>query len=205
MTGAEKSGILYSGSDSITLELQRYGRNKSTLVDKAYINSGEYRRKFDKITDNPRVNKTLYDCAKTALKHRSGTAYEDMYWIDGDTGDVILSVTDSTDERAIIYTNKIKQAIKNNENIITLHTHPSSMPPSISDLNSCCNNRYKIGTVACHNGTVFVYSSNQVMNDRIYSAYIERFIKDGNDEFNAQLKALERLSKSFDIEVREVK
>lgn len=30
------------------------------------------------------VNKTLYDCAKTALKHRSGTVFEDMYWIDSE-------------------------------------------------------------------------------------------------------------------------
>ena len=34
------------------LEFQRYGRNKSTLVNSKYISSGEYRKKFDKITNN---------------------------------------------------------------------------------------------------------------------------------------------------------
>ncbi|MDE6709376.1 MAG: hypothetical protein K2J76_02675, partial [Oscillospiraceae bacterium] len=87
----------------MVLEYQRYGRNKDTLINKTYIDSGEYRRKFDNITDNPEINKALYDCAKTALKHRSGTEFEDMYWIDGGTGEILLSVTDSTDKRTIVY------------------------------------------------------------------------------------------------------
>lgn len=201
---SQESDIIGVGSDDVILENQRYGRNKTTLVNKTYIESGEYRRKYDNATDNQEVNKTLYDCAKQALKHRSGTVFEDMYWIDSETGKIVLSVTDSTDERAIIYTDKIKNTIKNNKNIITLHTHPSSMPPSISDLNSCCKNKYKIGFIACHDGRVFAYSSNMVVNEQIYNMYIQRYTKDGYDEFSAQLKALERLSKSFDIKVWEV-
>lgn len=199
-----KSGIIESGSDDVILENQRYGRNKATLVNKSYIESGEYKRKYDNATDNQEVNKTLYDCAKTALKHRSGTVFEDMYWIDSETGKTVLSVTDSTDERAIIYTDKIRNTIKNNKNIVTLHTHPSSMPPSISDLNSCCINKYKIGFVACHDGKVFAYSSTEIVNDQIYNMYIQRYIKEGYDEFDAQLKAIDRLSKSFRIKVWEV-
>jgi len=95
----------------VILENQRYGRNKDTLVNKSYIESGEYKRKFDNATDNPNVNKSLYICAKNALKHRSGTELEDMYWLDNESGDVIFSVTDSTDKRAIIYTEKLKKAI----------------------------------------------------------------------------------------------
>ena len=73
----------------MALEYQRYGRNKETLVNKSYIESGEYRRKFDNATDNRKLNKALYDAAKTALKHRSGTELEDMYWFDGETGEII--------------------------------------------------------------------------------------------------------------------
>ena len=83
----------------MTLEYQRYGRNKNTSVNKTYVNSGEYRRKFDNATDNPAVNKVLYDCAKKALLHRSGTELEDMYWLDGETGEIILEVIDSTDKK----------------------------------------------------------------------------------------------------------
>ena len=55
---------------SENLEFQRYGRNKSTLVNSTYISSGEYRNKFDKITDNKDVNRALYIKAKEMLLHR---------------------------------------------------------------------------------------------------------------------------------------
>ena len=188
----------------MALENQRYGRNKDTIVNKTYIESGEYRRKFDNITDNSEVNKTLYDCAKKALRHRSGTVYEDMYWIDGDTGEIILSVTDSTDERAIVYSDRIKNTIKNNKNIITIHTHPSSMPPSIDDFNSCYKNGYQTGIVACHNGKVFLYSSEQEVSKSLYNLYIGEFLDDGMNEFDAQFKALNKLSESYLIKFAEV-
>ena len=140
VANSAESGIIKSGSAVVTLENQRYGRNKNTLVNKTYIDSGDYRRKFDNATDNSAVNKTLYDCAKAALKHRSGTKLEDMYWIDGNTGKIVLAVTDSTEERAIIYTDKIRNIISISHSMVTIHTHPSSMPPSASDLNSCFNN-----------------------------------------------------------------
>ena len=57
-----------SGSDVVALENQRYGRNKSTLVNKTYVDSGEYKRKYDSATDNKEVNKSLYDCAKKSIK-----------------------------------------------------------------------------------------------------------------------------------------
>lgn len=199
-----KSGIIEAGSGDEALEYQRYGRNKSTLVNKTYIESGEYRRKFDNATDNAEVNKALYDNAKKALKHRSGTAFEDMYWIDSNTGKTILAVEDSKEERAIIYTERIMKTIRNESDFITLHTHPSSMPPSASDLNSCFRNGYKKGFVACHNGKVFGYTANEEINERIYNMYVERFIKDGHDEFEAQMRALDKISQTYDVSVWEV-
>lgn len=199
-----ESGIMKAGSDDVALENQRYGRNKSTLVNKTYVDSGEYRRKYDNATNNQEVNKTLYDCAKKALKHRSGTVLEDMYWIDGDTGRVLLSVTDSTDERAIKYTDSIKKCIRSNNNIVTVHTHPSSMPPSIEDFNSCSNNGYAKSFVACHNGKVYGYYSNEVINPKLYNLYIQKYMNGGFSEIEAQTKAIHKLSKSFDINFWEV-
>lgn len=200
----EKYGIMNVGSDDVALEYQRYGRNKNTLVNSTYIESGEYRRKFDNATDNAEVNKALYDNAKKALRHRSGTAFEDMYWIDSNTGKTILAVEDSKEERAIIYNERIMKTIRNESDIITLHTHPSSMPPSASDLNSCFRNGYKKGFVACHNGRVFGYTANEEINERIYNMYVERFTKDGYDEFGAQMRALNKLSQTYDVSVWEV-
>lgn len=150
------------------------------------------------------VNKTLYDCAKKALKHRSGTVLEDMYWIDKNTGKIIVSVIDSTNERTIKYTDKIKKAVKANDNIITIHTHPSSMPPSIEDFNSCFNNGYKECFVACHNGTVYGYSANEEVSSKLYGLYIQNYINKGMSEFEAQLKTIYKLSRSYNIKFWEV-
>lgn len=68
-----------SEGDDVLLEYQRYGRNKETAINHTYINSGEYRSKFDRITENINVNRILYNKAKEMLNHRSGTKYEDMY------------------------------------------------------------------------------------------------------------------------------
>ena len=189
----------------MALEFQRYGRNKSTLINRAYLESGEYRRKFDQIPGNLSVRRSLYQKAKEALLHRSGTAYEDMFWIDETTGSVVLEITDSNVERAILYTDRIKRTVKNCSNIITLHTHPSSMPPSVSDFNSCFRNNYKMGIVAAHDGKIFVYTSEQEVNETLYYLYIASCLKEGCDEFTAQVKAIERIKQNCQIDFWEAK
>ena len=126
----------------MTWEDQRYGRNKGTIVNKTYIESGEYRRKFDSIVDNPKIARILYSLAKEMLLHRSGTQIEDMYWIDADTGETVACVTNQKDDikQKIIYTDAVKRAIEGRENLITMHTHPASLPPSPNDFNAYYQN-----------------------------------------------------------------
>ena len=84
-------------------EDERYGRNKSTAINKTYIESGEYRKKFDKMTDNEEVNRVLYQKAKEMLYHRSGTNFEDMVWVDGNTGKIIFIKQNETKPESINY------------------------------------------------------------------------------------------------------
>ena len=188
----------------MNLEFQRYGRNKNTLINNSYIDSGEYRNKFDKITNNKLVNRTLYSISKEMLRHRSGTLLEDMYWIDMSTGQVVASIIDETKEQCIVYTNSVIKAISNRTNLITLHTHPNSMPPSISDFNSSLNNGYVYGLVICHNGKIFKYASAQEISEELYFLYIEKFLRMGNSEYDAQIKALNKLMENFEIFFEEV-
>lgn len=201
-----ESGIIKSGSDSVALEYQRYGRNKTTLVNKTYIDGGEYRRKYDNATENTKVNKSLYDCAKQALKHRSGTVYEDMYWIDSETGDIIASEINSQTQQKIVYSEATKKVVSSHEKnkIITVHTHPNSMPPSAADFNSCYRNGYKRGYVACHDGKVFAYTSEQEISEELYSLYISSYISEGMSEYEAQIKTLEKLKENHLIDFWEV-
>lgn len=192
--------------NTIEIEDQRYGRNKNTLVNSSYINGGEYRRKFDFVTDNKNVNRTLYSKAKEMLEHRSGTLFEDMYWIDGNTGEVVAKEITSSIVKAVEYSAATKKAILSyaKNRIIAIHTHPGSMPPSAADFNSCFFNGYRCGCIACHDGKVFVYTSSEEINERLYYMYLKAFLNDGAAEYDAQINALNKLKNNYKIDFWEV-
>ncbi len=88
--------------------------------------------------------------------------------------------------------------------MITIHTHPGSMPPSIADFNSAYNHKYGLSLVACHDGKIFRYSSYEEVNERIYQMYISTFKAQGYNEYDAQLKALSKIAENHDIYFEEV-
>lgn len=190
--------------DNVSLEYQRYGRNKETTINQTYINSGEYRSKFDKITDNISINRILYNKAKEMLNHRSGTKYEDMYWIDGVTGEVLASALNEQQESTVKYTDAIKKAISGKENLIAFHTHPNSMPPSAADFNSMLVHGYEIAFIVCHDGKIIQYVSYEKIRESLYNSYIQRYTADGYTEFEAQWQTLEKLKENYNIDFWEV-
>lgn len=64
----------------LEIEEQRAGRNKETAIDHTYINEGEYRRKFNAISDNPRLQRLMYQAAKEMLLHRSEEPVDENYF-----------------------------------------------------------------------------------------------------------------------------
>lgn len=185
-------------------EYQRAGRNKSTVINRTYINSGGYRKKFDKITSNSAVNRILYLKAKEMLFHRSGTLFEDMYWIDAGTGEIVAGALNERLEEKVEYSKAISNAIYGRTDLITMHTHPNSMPPSIADFNSCFEHKYLKSLVVCHNGTIYEYSSNQEVTYRLYALYIYEFRNLGYNEKDAQLNALNKIKQTYKIDFQEV-
>lgn len=129
-----------------------------------------------------------------------------MYWIDGETGAVIYSALDNKDIRTVEYTEKIKSILRKSDGrkIITLHTHPNSMPPSIEDFNSCFRHGYYCGFVACHDGKVFRYSAKECISSSLYELYIQNYLDDGQNEYKAQIKALEKICVNYAINFEEV-
>ena len=189
---------------NIDTEAQRYGRNKETSVNSTYINSGVYKKKFDTISNSKKLSRALYKIAKKMLVHRSGTKYEDMYWIDLDTLKIVAKEIDGITEHAIIYSNETKKTIKKYPNLITIHTHPDSFPPSINDLNSNFDHGYVLGIIICHNGKIFIYSAREQINENYYKMVVESYLKQGYNEDASQLMALFEIQKNFDILFREV-
>lgn len=185
-------------------EKQRCGRNKNTVINHTYINSGEYRKKFDQISVSSKLNRLLYQVSKKMLEHRSGTEFEDMYWIDPENVTIVAKETESSSEGKIRYTENLISKIRKYNNLITLHSHPNSFPPSINDLNSNYYNHYDIGIIVCHDGRIFVYTSDEEINEDYYKLKVEKYLKSGYNEDEAQMLALEELQLQFDIHVKEV-
>jgi len=204
VANSEKRGIIKARSGSVALENQRYGRNKVTLVNKTYIESGEYKRKFDNISENKAVNKTLYDCAKAALKHRSGTKFEDMYWIDGNTGEIIASALNEKETSGVVKSKRRNKVLARYGNIYAIHSHPASMPPSATDFNCFFEQGYSKAFVACHDGTLYSYTSEQEVSIELYNLYVSKFASNGYSEKEAQLKALAKLKENHKIYFWEV-
>lgn len=127
-----------------------------------------------------------------------------MYWIDLDTLNVVAKETDSVLEKGIIYSSATDKKIKKYNNLLTIHTHPDSFPPSIDDFNSNFFNDYTAGIVLCHDGKVYLYSANEEINKNYYELVVEEFIKSGYNEDKAQILALLKLRKNFDINFKEV-
>lgn len=185
-------------------EAQRYGRNKDTIIDSTYISSGEYRRKFDAISENPALNRLLYQLAKKMLIHRSGTLYEDMYWIDLDTLKIVAEETNSVFESEIVYSAKTKEEILKYDNLITIHSHPNSFPPSDADLYSNYLYGYSVGVIVCHNGRVYKYMVGEYIPHGCYNVVIEKYLKQGYNNYEAQVKALEDMKRRYKLEFEEV-
>lgn len=199
-----ESGIIVNEKSSLVNEEQRYGRNKNTLINKTYIDGGEYRRKFDTISENTDLNKALYQCSKKALKHRSGTQFEDMYWIDGETGRILASATNEESEKGIGQLKKRDKMLKEHANVYAIHTHPASMSPSPTDFNTYFEQGYSYAIVACHDGKIYRYAARERIDDIIYEAHYKKFIKNGYGDFDAQIATIEELKKEYDIDFSEV-
>jgi hypothetical protein len=185
-------------------EEQRTGRNKETAINHTYIDGGEYRKKFDSITENAELSRLLYRISKDMLFHRTGTLLEDMYWIDLDSMRVVAKEVNSSIPKKIVYSDTTQKIINEYGNLLTVHTHPDSFPPSIDDLNSNFDHSYTVGIVICHDGRIYMYSANERINEDYYKLVVERFIKSGYNEDEAQVAALLKIQQNFDIDFKEV-
>ena len=191
------------------IEFQRAGRNKQTKINSKYINSGKYRKKFNGLSDSKKLNRLVYKLAKKMLKHRSGTEYEDMYWIDLDTLQVVAQEVNTDTVKSVVYSNRTMEIVqkykKNSEKrLLTLHTHPSSFPPSIPDFNANFQNEYNMGLVICHDGKIFLYAAEEELNEAYYDLLVAKKIKQGYNEFEGRCMVLEEMQDFFKMTFREV-
>ena len=150
-------------------ERARLAREYTNVVPIKALDAPGYVELFDGITDNPTVNNSIYNAAVEILTHRNGTYKEDLYIIDGDTGETILAITGSTGRNSVSYDqhslNVIKNARNNNRKMIAIHNHPTGTPPTMDDGASAYSRGYDLGVVVGHNLDVYTYTATNGFYD----------------------------------------
>jgi hypothetical protein len=195
-------------------ELSHKGIIRETMIDKPYINSNQFQRKFDYATDNEKVNKLLYSIAKKILIDRSGTRYESMYWIDKVKGTIITKFErmgkedkykGTEFEFRVIYDETCLKKLDDNQRIITIHNHPNSTAPSPNDLNSAYLRKYDIGFTISHDGGLYRYICREPIDEMMFDRYMTKYLNEHYDWNTAQILAYKSLSRNINIEVKEIR
>ena len=127
-----------------------------------FVESDHYGALFNNIADSAEADQSILSAAKTALNHRNGTDCEDLILLDSKTGEVLYKLDYCDVPHGVNYDDKINAVIEKahaeGKEIISLHNHPQSYPPSLDDGASAFAHGYKKGVVVTHDGRVFVYS-----------------------------------------------
>ena len=173
-------------------------------VNFEYINSKEYKAKFDRISDNKAVNDAIYAQAKAMLTHRSGSYYEDLWIIDSRTGSVVAGTSNSKQENQVSYPKWTEAVVKSNPHVlISIHNHGTNNPPTGSDLVSAGYRKYKFGVVVCHNGEVYSYApGRKTFSVSFFDKTVDKYKKNGYNEHEAIRNVLNQFKEFYGIEWR---
>ena len=204
-----KSKVLDNGGGSGIIKEKEveYGipyLDAAITADMKKIKSSEYISKFN-ITDNEKVNSQMAKCAQSAIEHRSGTKFEDMYIINANTGEIMGQQLEMTYESGISYNESILSALKKSKEektpIIAIHNHPEGLPPSVDDFNKALDNNYYFGLACGHNGQVYMYNApgERISNtDAIHEEITTRY-RSGIDVDRAYREAYELIGVKYKI------
>ena len=140
----------------------------ASKIDRKQIASAEYQNKFNALGENKRVTRSIRANAKKMLRHRSGTEYEDLVYINSKTGAVMVR-DDYNVARQVNASKAMKKMVKDAEEytIIAIHNHPGSSVPSLSDIIVAQERKYKYGIVACHDGSIYKYGVSGEVNKAV--------------------------------------
>lgn len=149
--------------------------NGTNAVNIDYIKSEEYKKKFSKISDNPKLNSQIYKYAKAMLINRNGTDHEDSYILDTKGNLVNRALSKKNELLQVSLSNEALKHIHNDfepGELVGIHNHPTNIGPSGSDYATASRRGYKFGIIIAHDGEVYKY----VAKKPIYRGLIDKTI-----------------------------
>ena len=194
MSRAEQQTVLHSAVErGITNKRYAY---PSAKVDVGYVNSSAYASKFKGLTGNAKLDRTIAEACRSALVNRSGTSGEDLILVSRETGEVVARSNRETAANETVYTEEVLDAIKSHKpgSLISIHNHPTNIPPSGSDFDAQIARSYGGGVVALHNGDAYYFEQGDVpVSGVYYDMKVSELVSGGTSETDAILTVMERL------------
>lgn len=192
----------YNGSNGIYREENRKGRtvDEDTLVS-SIIETKEYEKKFMLLEEDEEIRKIMVDEARTTLRRRSGTNFEDLIYINSKNSDDVRAQRHMNVYRRVDATKKMMEMITENEprTIISIHNHAGNNYPSKSDLKEA--KKYKYGVIISHNGDVYKYTVREDVNLKLADMLMNDLQRNkGNKKiYNDLLGRLEKAGVKFEV------
>lgn len=178
------------------------------VTDKRYINSEAYRRKFDSISDNKALNSAICKYCKAAVTHQSGSYKEDLTVLRLD-GSLVGQTSGKVDNETH-YSQSLTDAVAAAKpySMISIHNHGTNLPPSGADFGSAGYHQYAFGIVACNDGNVYYYSTQNArpFATNIIDNIVDTKIKPPYNmgEIDAREFALNQVAHDYGIEWRKL-
>lgn len=193
---ATRGAKRYDAVDVQEHKVQHLKGDNRNIVNTRVVNSKSYTEKFEGVGSNKKVDNIIKNRTLDILNERNGTNLESVSYMDIRTGKEIVYNNTSNKEYGVKLTDKEKNLLNQYKgSLISIHNHPESTRPSISDLLTMQVQKIEKIIVAGHNGKVYIIS-NMSSDIDLYDMYTEEqifFRKCGCDVDLAKKKALDSI------------
>ena len=175
---------------------------RGSKVDMDLVKSDGYAAKFSKL-DMPRdAAAFVRKSAVAMLSHRSGSDLEDLVLVSKSEGRVVARSTAGTVPFETARNTEVDRAISTypRGDLVSVHNHPTDLPPTGSDFASAGYKGYGGGVVVLHNGEVFYYEvGNLPFRADSFDNKVENKVKMGTSRYDAIIEVMREYEGSHGI------
>ena len=178
------------------------GASYEAKIDKILIKSKADAAKFSEIGLTKEATASVRKSAVAMLEHRTGTDYEDLALVSRTSGKVVARSASASTPLETEWNEGVIKAIAAHPrgDLISVHNHPSNIPPTGSDFASAGYNGYGGGVVALHNGEVFYYEVGDMpFLAESFDKKVQQKVKMGSSEYDAIIEVMDSYERSHGI------
>lgn len=179
------------------------GKNRNTEIATSTINSPDYSRRLSSVDSDRKVSEVAILEGRKMLRHRSGTLFEDLTFVDTRTGEFITR-TDYDHIRSVLPSSRMRKMVNDapDYTIVAIHNHPESTAPSPGDIHVLHARRNAYGVVLGHDGSIWKYSIRpDKFNEAAYSSAFAKLDKAGYNNDSVKQFIEDAKANGVDIEV----